>query len=244
MDDLNLTPSQYVVENDSPAQGAESLADWKAGLEGKAVSVAANPARHQCIQAGPGTGKTKTLMHKILRLVFDERVDPDRILVVSFTRTAAQDLRRSLNSLSNEATRLVHAGTLHGIAREIVSSQGFLKAYDLTFRPLLTASKSSNLGFEAAPMLADLAHHGNASQLSRHVRDFEAYWARNQGSPLGPPPTQDLQDFENELLSWIRFHRCMLIGQVIPLAVQYLKSEPDAPYKKRYVHVLIDEYRT
>jgi len=228
----------------TPAEtGVEPQPDWKQGLEGKAVEVAANAAKRQCIQAGPGTGKTKTLMHKILRLVLQDRVDPDRILAVSFTRTAAQDLRRSLNSLSSDVTKKVHAGTLHGIATEIVSSQGFLQAYDLVFRPLLTASKSSNLGYEAAPMLADLAAHGNATDLSRNIRDFEAYWARNQGSPLGPAPKPELQDFENDLLSWVRFHRCMLIGQVIPLAVQYLQSEPEAPFRKRFDHVLVDEYQ-
>lgn len=217
--------------------------DWRDGLEGKAVDIAANAAPRQCIQAGPGTGKTKTLMHKILRLVLQDGVDPDRILAVSFTRTAAQDLRRSLNELSHEATKKVHAGTLHAMARDIVSSQGFLNTYDLRFRPLLTAGKSSNLGYEAAPMLADLGSHGNATKLSRDIRDFEAYWARNQGSPLGSAPTPQLQNFENDLLSWLRFHGCMLIGQVIPLAVQFLQSEPSAPQKTRYDHVLVDEFQ-
>ncbi len=222
---------------------AENAPDWRDGLEGKAVDIAANPAQRQCIQAGPGTGKTKTLMHKILRLVLQDQVDPDRVLAVSFTRTAAQDLRRSLNELSHEATKKVHAATLHAIARDVVSSHGFLQTYDLKFRPLLTASKSSNLGYEAATMLADLATHGTATELSRYIRDFEAYWARNQGSPLGSAPNATLQDFENNLLSWLRFHGCMLIGQVIPLAVQYLRSEPNAPEKRRYDHVLVDEFQ-
>lgn len=231
--------------SDAPKEqtGAEKAPDWRDGLEGKAVGIAENPARRQCIQAGPGTGKTKTLMHKVLRLVLQDRVDPDRVLAVSFTRTAAQDLRRSLNELSQEATKKVHAATLHAISRDIVSSHGFLQTYDLRFRPLLTASKSSNLGYEAAPMLADLATHGTATVLSRNIRDFEAYWARHQGSPLGPAPNADLQNFENDLLSWLRFHRCMLIGQVVPLAVQYLQSEPNAPEKSRYDHVLVDEYQ-
>lgn len=222
---------------------AEPAPDWRNGLEGKAVAIAENPAPRQCIQAGPGTGKTKTLMHKVLRLVLQDHVAPDRVLAVSFTRTAAQDLRRSLNELSHEATKKVHAATLHAIARDIVSSHGFLQAYDLRFRPLLTASKSSNLGYEAAPMLADLGSHGTATELSRHIRDFEGYWARNQSSPLGPAPNAALQNFENDLLSWLRFHGSMLIGQLIPLAVQYLQSEPNAPEKSRYDHVLVDEFQ-
>lgn len=92
-------------------------------------------------------------------------------------------------------------------------------------------------------MLADMTRHGTATELSRYIRDFEAYWARNQGSPLGPAPNASLQDFENNLLSWLRFHGCMLIGQVIPLAVQYLQSEPNAPEKSRYDHVLVDEFQ-
>ncbi len=169
---------------------------WSEGLLGPAVEVAASTAVRHCIQAGPGTGKTKTLMHKVLRLVLREGIDPDRILAISFTRTAAQDLRRSLDELASEETRRVHASTLHAIARDIVSSSAFLRSYGFEFRPLLTASKSSNLGYEAAPMLADLAVHGTPTDLSRNIRDFEAHWARRQGEALGSAPTSELQRFE------------------------------------------------
>ena len=47
--------------------------------------------------AGPGTGKSFALRRKIARLI-EQGAIPDRILAVTFTRTAASDLRCEINS--------------------------------------------------------------------------------------------------------------------------------------------------
>ncbi|PIE69144.1 MAG: DNA helicase UvrD [Deltaproteobacteria bacterium] len=66
------------------------------------------------VLAGPGTGKTQTLMGRIERLL-EQGEDPQRIVVVTFTRRAAQEIRERLRPLG-EAGNQVRADTLHALA--------------------------------------------------------------------------------------------------------------------------------
>src|ERR1700733_7471466 len=55
------------------------------------------------IIAGAGTGKTNTLAHRVAHLAMNG-VDPARILMLTFTRRAAQEMRRRARDIGKEAT--------------------------------------------------------------------------------------------------------------------------------------------
>jgi uncharacterized protein (TIGR00375 family) len=69
------------------------------------------------VKAGPGTGKTQTLMGRIGRLL-EEGGSPRSILAVTFTRRAAAELRARLARLRGENEALPRADTLHALAFE------------------------------------------------------------------------------------------------------------------------------
>ena len=68
---------------------------WNDGLKDPSLSIAATDASPLRVRAGPGTGKTFTLIRRIARLLEND-VEPNQILVCTFTRTAADDLKREL----------------------------------------------------------------------------------------------------------------------------------------------------
>ena len=67
-----------------------------------------------CIVAGPGSGKTRVLTHRIARRVEDGTADPRRILALTFTRRAANELRNRLHRVGVRDVGAV--GTFHAIA--------------------------------------------------------------------------------------------------------------------------------
>jgi DNA helicase-2/ATP-dependent DNA helicase PcrA len=77
--------------------------------------------------AGAGTGKTNTLAHRVAHLVL-KGVSPERILLLTFSRRAAQELARRSHAIvaralpggSNTAARLPWAGTFHSIANRLL----------------------------------------------------------------------------------------------------------------------------
>src|SRR5215469_14004972 len=84
------------------------------------------------IVAGAGTGKTDTLAHRVAHLVM-HGVDPARILMLTFTRRAAQEMRRRAHDITRKALdepmggvsqtisqRLSWAGTFHSIGNRLL----------------------------------------------------------------------------------------------------------------------------
>lgn len=79
------------------------------------------------VLAGAGSGKTKTLTHRIAYLLTHERVWPNEILAVTFTNKAAREMRERLAALINQPnTRqfMPWMGTFHGICVRILRRDG------------------------------------------------------------------------------------------------------------------------
>jgi len=80
----------------------------------QAISAGPGPV---LVLAGPGTGKTQTLMGRVNRLLGDG-VNPRHILILTFTRKAAKELQERLAKLRGEKETLPRAETLHAMAFE------------------------------------------------------------------------------------------------------------------------------
>lgn len=70
---------------------------WNTDLTGAYLQIAQSTSSRLRVMAGPGTGKSFAMKRRIARLIEVDKVDPGRILAVTFTRTAAADLKRELH---------------------------------------------------------------------------------------------------------------------------------------------------
>ena len=76
---------------------------------------------HRLVLAGPGSGKTRIIVHRVAYLVMIERVPPDEILVLSFNRSVAREIRRRLMDLFDErVARRVLVQTYHSLSLMLV----------------------------------------------------------------------------------------------------------------------------
>ncbi len=67
------------------------------------------------VLAGPGSGKTRVITERIRYLVEEKKVAPASILVITFTRAAAMEMKQRYQNLSSGHTGGVHFGTFHAI---------------------------------------------------------------------------------------------------------------------------------
>ena len=120
---LNVKPSSF----DSLNTAQRRAATFGTAVPGKGVG--AGPL---LIVAGAGTGKTNTLAHRVAHLVLNG-VDPARILMLTFTRRAAQEMIRRTQGIVTEAAaerggpadrqlaaRLTWSGTFHSVGNRIL----------------------------------------------------------------------------------------------------------------------------
>ena len=89
------------------------------GNQVQAGIVAAPPDENILILAGPGSGKTRTVVHRCAYLLRVERVPARSILVLCFNRNAAIELRRRLVGLAGDDAKGVIVQTYHGLAMRL-----------------------------------------------------------------------------------------------------------------------------
>ncbi len=218
---------------------------WNVGLTGRALEIARTTNTPIRVMAGPGTGKSFALQRRLTRLL-EEGATPSRLLVVTFTRTAAADLLKDITQLGVDGCDKIVASTLHAYCFRLLLRQAVFDFSGRHPRPLVTFSKAGVLQFEAAPLLEDLnspEHFGDKRARTKRIRAFEANWARLQSEE--PGWAQDAVDvaFEAALNSWLRFHECMLIGEVVPESLRFLRNNPASAACDAFDHVLVDEYQ-
>lgn len=97
----------------TPAHGRLADLDMSR-LDPEQLRAATAPRGPVCIIAGAGTGKTRTVTHRIAHLVGGAYVNPDHVLAVTFTTRAAAELRERLTMMG---VARVQAKTFHAAAR-------------------------------------------------------------------------------------------------------------------------------
>jgi DNA helicase II / ATP-dependent DNA helicase PcrA len=209
---------------------------WDDDLTGAARDVAAAEASPLKVVAGPGTGKTFALKRRVARRL-EEGADPKRILAVTFTRMAATDLKGELSALGMEGCENVDAVTLHSLCFRMLGQAAVMQTTGRNPRPLLA--------FEEQFMVKDLAGgaFGGTRDCKGRLQAFNAAWARLQTEEPGWPHDSVDKAFHQALLSWLRFHGAMLVGELVPIALSYLRNNPESPYRAAYDHVFTDEYQ-
>jgi DNA helicase-2/ATP-dependent DNA helicase PcrA len=95
----------------------------------KAVMTLEGPV---LVIAGAGSGKTRTLVYRVARLV-ETGVPPENILLLTFTRKAAGEMLERAAGLTDERCRRVSGGTFHSLAHRVLRSNANLLGFENSF---------------------------------------------------------------------------------------------------------------
>jgi uncharacterized protein (TIGR00375 family) len=113
--------------------------------------AASAPGGPMLIVAGPGTGKTRTLTHRIAYLCAELAVYPEHCLAITFTRRAAEELRQRLDGLMGPVARDVTVATFHSLGLSILREQAERAGLSPTFRIAEEPERISALLAAGAP---------------------------------------------------------------------------------------------
>jgi len=218
---------------------------WDTDLHGIARDIAATDDSPLRVMAGPGTGKSFALKRRVARLL-EAGIDPTRILAVTFTRNAAASLVEDLRELGVEGCDRIRIGTLHAFCYSVLMRREVLEILDRVPRPIVFFNRSGVMQFEGSPLLTDTlreTEYGNKREATKAVRAFEAAWARLQTDEPGWALEAADQSFHDALIRWLEFHRAILIGELVPLTLRYLRDNPECVERQAFDHVLVDEFQ-
>lgn len=218
------------------------------------------------LQAGPGTGKTRTLVRRIESLLA-EGVDPMSILVLTFSNKAANELSERLAVSNPTAAAAMWIGTFHAFGLDIV--RRFHDKLGLPPDPrLIDRSEAIELLEDELPRLP-LHHYRNLwdpaldlsdmlSAISRakdEVIDAAGYRALSQAIADNAGHDEEAATRAEKCLEvallFETYERLMAAGQLIdfgdlvaqPVRLVETDAEVKVALKARHQHVLVDEYQ-
>ena len=205
----------------------------------KAVTHGEGPC---LVLAGPGSGKTLTIVNRIKYLIEEYKVRPEEILVVTFTRFAAAEMKNRLCALMGRQKLPVTVGTFHGIY------YGILKwAYRMGQQNILSEDeKYQILRFAAAKQKMEVFDEED------FIQDIAAEIGKIKNNRIDPDEFVSEKcsaDAFREIYREYERQRKKLkkidFDDMLVLCYELFLSRPDvlAGWQKKFRYILIDEFQ-
>ncbi|MEZ4829192.1 MAG: RecQ family ATP-dependent DNA helicase [Bacteroidia bacterium] len=86
-----------------------------------------NDSQYMVVAAGPGSGKTRILVHKLASLLLMEEVKHEQLLMITFSRAAATEFKTRLYDLIGNAARFIEIRTFHSYCFDLLGKPGSLE---------------------------------------------------------------------------------------------------------------------
>lgn len=143
------------------------------------------------LQAGPGTGKTRTLVKRLAGLI-EENVDPASVLVLTFSNRAAGELAERITASAPQAAPRIWIGTFHAFGLDLI--RRYHEALELPADPMLfDRSDAIEVLEEILPTLP-LVHYRNLWDPAIVLREIVAAISRAKDELVGPEQYRKLSE--------------------------------------------------
>ena len=214
-----------------------------------------NPAQRQAVEtidgpllivAGPGSGKTRVITHRVAYLVKVCGISPHRIMAVTFTNKAATEMRDRLEKLLGQAVEAMTLGTFHAICARILRQDG--KAIGLDHRFVIYDEE------DQLNLIKQNLQELNLDPQKYTPRAIQSAIRFAKSRLLTPADyAQQIDSYFEEIAQRVyeRYQQVLTQSQGVDFddllmkTVQLFDAHPEAlaRYQSRYLHILVDEFQ-
>ena len=230
-------------------------------LDASQQRVVDHPGGPLLVLAGPGTGKTTTLVEAVVRRVQEHDLSPDSVLVLTFSRKAADELRTRITARLGRTSTTPMSSTFHSFCYALLRSEQPAELYAAPLRLLSAPEQDVRVQTLLADSLAASAVHWPpalqpALTTRGLAREISAVFARAREKGLEPddlarlgaesqrPEWVAAGAFLDEYLKVLDFEGALDYSELIHRAVLVAET-PDvrARLRSRFAAVYVDEYQ-
>lgn len=206
----------------------------------QAVETIAGPV---LVLAGPGSGKTKVLTHRIAYMI-QGGIAPWQILAVTFTNKAAREMRHRLNGLTGEQGKDVMMGTFHSICSRVLRRHIQHIGYDNSFLIYDTADQRN--------IITQVLKEMNLDETRYKPNAVHSVISRAKNDGITAKKFQP-KDYREEIISRVyEGYQAKLIennaldfDDLLLLTLRLFKEVPEVleRYQRRWQYILVDEFQ-
>ncbi len=200
-------------------------------LNGEQFNAVENIDGPLLIAAGPGSGKTRTIIYRTVYMIEEKGIDPKDILLITFTKKAANEMNKRLSELI-EGDEIPFVGTFHSLCLKILRNFSFKVGIEKDFKiydpdDQMELMKEIIKGAKKKP-LSDIL-----KRISKLKNEFV--------SPLEAPP--ELQEVYRNYEGAMREKNAIDFDDLIIKTVKLLKKHEEVLNALPFRYIAVDEYQ-
>jgi DNA helicase-2/ATP-dependent DNA helicase PcrA len=214
-----------------------------------------NPAQREAVEAikgpvlilaGPGSGKTRVITHRVAYLVKLCGVSPHHIMAVTFTNKAAREMKERLEQLLGQAVEALTLGTFHAICARILRREGKAIGLDSSF---VIYDEDDQLS-----LMKQVLEELNLDPKQYAPQALRSAIGAAKSRLISPKDyAQRVNSYFEEIVHRVyqRYQELLSQGQAVDFddllmkTVQLFHDHPQilTRYQSKYVHILVDEFQ-
>ncbi|MBA2954010.1 DNA helicase PcrA [Nocardioides sp. MAH-18] len=229
-----------------PARRGPSREELLAGLNDPQRAAVTHEGTPLLVVAGAGSGKTRVLTRRIAWLISERRAHPGSILAITFTNKAAAEMKERVEDLVGKRARIMWVSTFHSacvrILRKEIEKLGYksnFSIYDAADQKRLMTLVCNDLDldprrYQPGALLHWVSNHKN------ELRDADDV-AADTHNKLEETYAAAYTTYQRRL----REANALDFDDLIMLTVHLFEQFPEVreTYRRRFRHVLVDEYQ-
>ncbi|GAK50629.1 UvrD/REP helicase [Candidatus Moduliflexus flocculans] len=222
-------PDEAVRGTDSPQETPGILS----GLNPEQREAALCVEQSLIIAAGPGTGKTRTLTHRMAHLIAEKQVASRELLAITFTNKAAEEMAQRLTRLLGETvTQQIIIKTFHAFCAMILRHDGERVGLNPNFVICAEHDREALLR-RLFPAMKD-------KEISAYLEQISA--AKNR---LAAPDDEAAARIFEAYQAALREYQAVDFDDLIAKTIELFEAAPDAltAYQQRFRWIAVDEYQ-
>ncbi len=202
--------------------------------ERKFKEILSSDSKKICVIAGPGSGKTTCiLVPKARQIVNEPEIDAEKVLLLTFSRLSALNLRGKVESLEKKP----RACTVHSYCLSFLMSEN---DHDIKER-----IDSILLKFEKEVLISDLKlrlSDKKKGDLRKMLTKFSAGWAIQPHDEVFNETVEE-RLFKAEVLNWLSEHKATMMEEIVYYAVDLLGKISDSRFINDPQYIFVDEFQ-
>lgn len=221
--------------------------DYPSLLNSTQLQAVTTPAQHVRIIAGAGSGKTRVLTYRIAYLIDKMNVDPSKILAVTFTNKAANEMKTRVGRLIPEAKNFLHVSTIHSFCASFLRKECGYLGYPRSFSIIDEEDQEK--------LIKEIGQGRGYKKSDALIKEAVHYVRYNKMRGIYPDDiTLKYEHFVGEkecLIIYALYEEqktrqyCLDFDDLILQTINILTAYPEARerWSSYYTHILVDEFQ-
>jgi DNA helicase-2/ATP-dependent DNA helicase PcrA len=242
---------KYVLKKISTQSKIDYKIDYEDKLNKAQLEAVTRQKGPMLVIAGAGSGKTRTLVYRAIKLI-EDGINPESILLLTFTRKAAGEMLRRASRLLDERCSNISGGTFHSFANMILRRYAKLIGFNNNFSILdrkdaedVVGLVRTNMGYHKSK--ERFPHKETISDVISKAlnKDCPIEKVLKEGYPHFAQNSKDIKKIQKEYSSYKKNRSIMDYDDLLVYLEKLLSSNDDIRSKLSnfYRYIMIDEFQ-